>query len=88
MGTESGFLSACGVVAIAGLVLIGGASAAENRKDEPLKMDAPMSGEMKKKGMKQGDVKKHEEQWDRKMKEMIGKEEKTKDPGNATNATK
>ncbi|MEA3153352.1 MAG: hypothetical protein QOK44_941 [Betaproteobacteria bacterium] len=83
MGTESGLLSACGVVAIAGLVFIGGASAAENRKDEPLKMDAPMSGEMKKKGMKQGDVKKREEQWDRKMKEMIGKEEKTMDPGNA-----
>jgi hypothetical protein len=83
MGTERAWLGACVLTVIAGLVFIGSASAAENPKDESVKMDAPMSGEMKKKGMKQGDVKKHEEQWDRKMKDVIGKEEKTMAPGNA-----
>ncbi|MEN3354688.1 MAG: hypothetical protein V7640_2846 [Betaproteobacteria bacterium] len=87
MKTKTCLLAVCSV-ALTGLIFIFAASAAEDRRSESVKMDEPMAGEMKKKGMKQGDVKKHEEQWDRKMKEMIGKEEKTMNPGNATNTTK
>jgi hypothetical protein len=75
MEAKHALLTACGVVAIAGLVSLFSASAAEVQKSESTKMDEPMAGEMKKKGMKQGEVKKNEEKWDRKMKEMIGKEE-------------
>jgi len=77
MKTKDALLTACGVVAIAGLVSMFAASAAEIQKGESTKMDQPMAGEMKKKGMKQGEVRKHEEKWDRKMKETIGREENT-----------
>jgi hypothetical protein len=83
MQNHRGLPSACSLIAIAGLVVSFGALAAETRTSEPMKMDEPMSGEMKKKGMKQGDVKKQGEQWDEKMKEMIEKEEKTMNQGNA-----
>ena len=56
---------------------IGLAFAAEEAKRPATSMDEPMSGEMKKQGMKQGDVKNREANWDRKMKAMIKKEEET-----------
>jgi hypothetical protein len=40
----------------------------------PMKIDEPMHGEMKKKSMKKGDVKKAAEKKDREMKPMIEKE--------------
>jgi hypothetical protein len=77
MKSKDALLTACGVVAMAGLVSMFSASGAEIQKSQSTKMDEPMAGEMKKKGMKQGEVRKHEEKWDRKMKEMIRKEENT-----------
>ena len=85
METKTALLTACGVVAIAGLVSLFSASAAELQKPDSTKMDLPMAGEMKKKGMKQGEVRKHEEKWERKMKEMIEKEEKAMTQGSAKN---
>lgn len=82
MQTRRALLAAC-VVAIAGPLCIFSTLAAEIRKSESTKMDEPMAGEMKKKGMKQGDVKKHGEKWDRKMKDMVGNEERAMTQGSA-----
>ena len=50
---------------------------AQATRNEPMKMDEPMSGEMKKKGMKKGDVKKAAEKKEREMRDMIENEEKS-----------
>ncbi len=46
----------------------------------PLKMDEPMQGGMKKKGMLKGDVKSSAEKKDKKMQEMLDKEEQSMPP--------
>jgi hypothetical protein len=73
-------LAAWSVLGIAALMCTFSASAAV-ANSESRNRDEPMAGEMKKKGMKQGEVKKHEEKWDRKMKEMVGNEEKARARG-------
>ena len=79
--------AACAVLAATGLALGICALAADEpavaqaQKSEPMKMDEPMSGEMKKKGMKKGDVKKAAEGKEREMREMLEKEEKSMPPG-------
>lgn len=45
---------------------------------KPMKEDEPMAGEMKKKGMKKGDVKQWAEKHDEKMREMMKNEEMKK----------
>jgi len=47
---------------------------------QPLKMDEPMQGGMKKKGMLKGDVKASAEKKDKKMQEMLEKEEQSMPP--------
>lgn len=79
----TGIAAACAVVAATGLALGFSAAAAEATKDKVMKMDEPMSGEMKKEGMKKGDVKQHAEKWDLKMKDMMEKEEKVMTQGDA-----
>ncbi len=68
------------VAAVAGFAFC--AQAAEPVKDAKIKMDEPMSGEMKKEGTKKRDVQEHAKKWDRKMKAMIEKEEKGRHPAN------
>ena len=48
--------------------------------EKPMKMDEPMQGGMKKKGMMKGDVKKSAEKKDKKMSEMLEKEEESMPP--------
>jgi hypothetical protein len=48
--------------------------------EQPLKMDEPMQGGMKKKGMLKGDVKTSAEKKDKKMQEILMKEEKSMPP--------
>jgi hypothetical protein len=71
-----GAAAACAVVAVAGLALARHAPAAESARSAAMKMDEPMSGEMKKEGARKRDVKQHAEKWDPKMKAMMEKEEK------------
>jgi hypothetical protein len=52
-------------------------SGARATESEPMKMDEPMSGEMKKKGMKKGDVRKAAEKKEAEMRDMIEKEEES-----------
>jgi hypothetical protein len=47
---------------------------------QPLNMDEPMQGGMKKKGMLKGDVKASAEKKDKKMQEMLEKEEQSMPP--------
>lgn len=51
---------------------------ADAAKGKPMNMDAPMAGGMKKEGMTLGDVKKAEKKWDRKMREMMEKEQQSR----------
>ena len=83
MKTKNAVRTGCSAIAIAGLISMFSASAAEIANSQSRKMDEPMAGEMKKKGMKQGEVKKHEEEWNRKMKERIANEEKAMANGTA-----
>jgi len=75
--------AACVVVTAIGLAFGVGALAADEPRvaqateSEPMKMDEPMSGEMKRKGMKKGDVKRAAEKKEREMKDMIENEEKS-----------
>jgi hypothetical protein len=46
-------------------------------QSEPMKLDEPMAGQMKKKGMMKGDMKKAAEKKDREMRPMIEKEERS-----------
>lgn len=48
--------------------------ASDTSPGKPLKMDEPMHGEMKRKNMKKGDVKKAAEKKDREMKALLEKE--------------
>lgn len=70
-----------------GLALVAGARAADAPKapqaSQPMKMDEPMSGEMKKPGMKTGDVKKAAEKKEREMKALMQKEEQSMPGGGA-----
>ena len=75
--------AACAVVAVAALALAGGARAAEPAGSGAMKMDEPMAGEMKKEGAKKRDVKQHAEKWDKKMKDMMEKENKAAGEGSA-----
>jgi len=74
---------ACVLVAVIDLGLAFGALAEDVRKQapanesQPMKMDEPMSGEMMKKGMKKGDVKKAAEEKEREMKAKLEKEEQS-----------
>jgi len=79
----------CALAAAAGLALGFGALAADApavaqaTQREPMRMDEPMSGEMKKKGMKKGDVKKAAEEKEREMRGTIEQEEKSMPQGAA-----
>ena len=64
-----------GTCAVACLVMQPTLFAADAAKGGTMKMGEPMSGEMKRPGMKKGDVKKREEQWSRKMKGALEKDE-------------
>ena len=84
--TGCAFLRAAGSVtaAIALTADLGALAAAEPQTTqaiEPMKMDESMSGEMKKKGMKKGDVKKAAEKKEREMKGAIEREEKSMPQG-------
>ncbi|MCX7143844.1 MAG: hypothetical protein NT123_22950 [Proteobacteria bacterium] len=46
-------------------------------KNKPMNMDEPMAGEMKKEGMKKGDVKKAAEKKDGEIRKMIEKEQQS-----------
>jgi len=75
MSTNIRLRSVCILGTVIGLTLGVGTLAGTGDKNKSMKMDEPMSGEMKKPGMKKGDVKKHEEKWNRKMKSTLQKEE-------------
>ena len=62
------------IVAIATLAAVPVAHAADKPSGQPMKMDEPMRGEMKKKTMKKGDVRKAAERKAREMKPMIERE--------------
>ena len=67
----------------------GGAIAQDTAKPKPpMKMDEPMPGEMKKPGMKQGDVKKAADDKQQKMKPMMDKEEQAMPAGGSGGAKK
>ncbi|HYL25536.1 MAG TPA: hypothetical protein VEV21_14190 [Burkholderiales bacterium] len=65
-------------LAAALLLAVGVAYAADTKP--PAKMDEPMAGNMKRPGMKQGDVKKQAQKKHRAMKPMLEKEEKEMTP--------
>jgi hypothetical protein len=48
---------------------------ASSAKSKPMNMEEPMAGEMKKEGMKKGDVKKAAEKKDRELRKMIETEQ-------------
>jgi pentapeptide MXKDX repeat protein len=50
---------------------------ADTAKTEPMKLDEPMAGGMKKPGMKKGDVKKAAEKKDREMRDKLEKEQRS-----------
>jgi len=54
-------------------------AATQSREEvkQPLKMDEPMQGGMKKKGMLKGDVRASAEKKDKKLQEMLDKEEQS-----------
>jgi hypothetical protein len=62
------------IVALAAILVAGIGARAAEAPSKPMKMDEPMHGEMKKKSMKKGDVKKAAEKKDREMNPMIEKE--------------
>jgi len=63
-------LKAC----VATVLLVAGSGVYAAESGKPMKMDEPMHGEMKKKGMKKGDVKKAAERKGREMKPVMEKE--------------
>jgi pentapeptide MXKDX repeat protein len=65
-------LEAIAVAAI--LATVSFAFAADTTPGEPMRMDEPMHGEMKKESMKKGDVKKAAEKKRREMKPMMEKD--------------
>ncbi|HYQ93865.1 MAG TPA: hypothetical protein VEP70_03410 [Burkholderiales bacterium] len=62
------------VIALAAILAAGTGAWAAEAPGKPMKMDEPMHGEMKKKGMKKGDVKKAAEKKGRGMKPIAEKE--------------
>jgi hypothetical protein len=73
--------SAFALLAIVAASIAFAAFAAEPKP--PAKMEEPMAGNMKKPGMKQGDVKKQAEKKRRALKPMLEKEEKEMAPAPA-----
>ncbi len=64
-------------IAASGIALAAAPSKPDSAKGKPMNMDEPMAGGMKKEGMKKGDVKKAAEKKDRKMREMLEKEQRS-----------
>ncbi|HZF19206.1 MAG TPA: hypothetical protein VE008_05805 [Burkholderiales bacterium] len=62
-------------IAMAAILATGTGAWAADAPGKPMKMDEPMHGEMKKKSMKKGDVKKAAEKKQRDMKPLIEKEQ-------------
>jgi hypothetical protein len=62
------------VVALAAILAASTGAWGADAPGKPMKMDEPMHGEMKKKGMKKGDVKKAAEKKGRRMKPMVERE--------------
>jgi hypothetical protein len=61
-------------IVLAAILASGTGAWAADAPGKPMKMDEPMHGEMKKKSMKKGDVKKAAEKTEREIKPMIEKE--------------
>ena len=61
-------------IALAAILAAGTGAWAADAPGKPMKMDEPMHGEMTKKSMKKGDVKKSAQKKDREMKQIIEKE--------------
>lgn len=76
---------AAGAILIALITLATAGAYAEDaaKAKVPMKMDEPMSGEMKKPSMKKGDVKKAADDKQQKMKPMMEQEEKMMPRGDA-----
>ena len=62
------------IVAVAAILAAGTWARAADAPGKPMKMDEPMHGEMKKKSMKKGDVKRAAEKKQRDMRPMMEKE--------------
>ena len=62
------------IAALAAILAAATCAWAADAPPKPMKMDEPMHGEMKKKGMKKGDVKKAAKKRERELKPMIEKE--------------
>ena len=67
-------VTACALVQAAG-ALAGDFPKTAGAKSKSMNMDEPMAGEMKKEGMKKGDVKKAAEKKDSEMRKMLEKEQ-------------
>ena len=61
-------------IALAAILAAGTGAWAADAPGKPMKMDEPMHGEMKKKGMKKGDVKKAAKKREREMKPILERE--------------
>ena len=61
-------------IALAAILAAGTGTWAADAPGKPMKMDEPMHGEMKKKGMKKGDVKKAAKKREREMKPILERE--------------
>lgn len=69
------------LAALPGLAAPADTGAMHEQKGTTMNMEEPMAGAMSKPGMKKGDVRKHEEQWSRKMKGAIEQEQKSMPSG-------
>ncbi len=63
------------IVAVAAILAAGTWARAADAPGKPMKMDEPMHGEMKKKSMKKGDVRKAAEKKERDMKPRMDREQ-------------
>jgi len=61
-------------IALAAILAAGTGAWGADAPGKPMKMDEPMHGEMKKKGMKKGDVKKAAKKREREMKPILERE--------------
>ncbi len=61
-------------IALAAILAVGTGAWGADAPGKPMKMDEPMHGEMKKKGMKKGDVKKAAKKREREMKPILERE--------------
>ena len=61
-------------IALAAILAAGTGAWAADAPGKPMKMDEPMHGDMKKKGMKKGDVKKAAKKREREMKPILERE--------------